>query len=152
MTSIHRRCCAYLLIVIQYIKKKWTSRRISSSGPTSQQTPTSLVCRSSCSFEHNKNKKGEEREERTCGLSEASHYYGNIAHRAQDCTDTGCHGYTVTALAKEWLHMHQRGARRRELSTLYLQHVSSLDKTSVLSEKKVSQCICRWHSAQTLHY
>lgn len=48
-----------------------------------------------------KGRKG--RKGRSC-QSEASHYYGNVAHTAQHRTDAGCHGFTVTALAKELLY------------------------------------------------
>lgn len=58
---------------------------------------------------HNRRKKRGEKEERRSGLLEASHYYGNIAHTAQHCTDAGCHGYTVITLPKESPHKQQSG-------------------------------------------
>lgn len=56
-------------------------------------TPSSLACVSSCFFK----RKREKKEERRHVLSEASQYYSNTAHTVQ----TGCHGYTVTALEED---------------------------------------------------
>ncbi len=95
---------------MQYMQTQFSSSSVwntisEASWPASQQTPTSLDSVSSCSFPHNKKRGG--KKERGSGLSEASHYYGNIAHTAQHCTDAGCHGYSVVTLAKELLHKQQ---------------------------------------------
>lgn len=101
---------AWCSVVLQYNRSKTLStlyKRIYmfpiagvNHSPTTQLTPTSW---SSCFF---LTQWVEENEERRSGLSEASHYYGNTAHKAQLCADSGCHGYST------------RTIRRTELSLL----------------------------------
>lgn len=83
MTSIHRRCCPGLLTGVQC--------KISMRTATSQQKPAHTI------FISLRERKREKKEERRHVLSEASQYYSNTAHTVQ----TGCHGYTVTALEEE---------------------------------------------------
>ncbi len=63
------------------------------------------------------NTRGEKRESRS-GLSEVSHYYGNIAHTGWHGTDAGCHGYVVIVLAKDLHHKQQRGQEENNSSLL----------------------------------
>lgn len=64
-------------------------------------------------------KEKEEREEKgDLASQEASHYYGNIAHTDEHRTDAGCHGFAVTAPAKELLYKQTQRSKKERAPTL----------------------------------
>ena len=107
------------------------------STPTSQPTPTSLVSVGSCFF-HTQQEK-ERKEERRSGLSEASHYYGNIAHTAPALHRRWLPWlYRNCAGAKELLQKQQRGIRRTQLSLCETPPVLAVDAQAVFEEVGLS--------------
>lgn len=113
-TQYNSTCPAYTYSIIS------VKHNLKASWPTSQLTPTSV---SSCFFP---TQQVEEKEERRSGLSEASHYYGNMAHKAQLCTDSGCHGYGVWLLHRQGNYStRNRTKRRRQLSLVPLNYTKA---------------------------